>query len=280
MRKINFNVIYKCILYTVYVFISINVLYILLSFGVTGYFSISSGSMYPTFERGDHGLINKLKLGPRFFDVSAARNGEHYKIWRLCGYGKLERGDIVIFNYPYQEKKDSIAMNLKTFYCKRVVAIAGDSLEIKDCYYKVLGCGGTIGVSTEQYALQSYVKSVSDKLERDGWPSWMRCAPKTDTFNWTICNMGPLYIPKKGATINLNYRNWILYRKYIEWECADKIIWNGATAMMKNKPVEQYTFKEDYCFVAGDHVINSRDSRYFGLVPEKFIVGTIAFLFT
>ena len=37
--------------------------------------------------------------------------------------------------------------------------------------------------------------------------------------------------------------------------------------------IREYTFKENYYFTAGDNGLNSRDSRYWGPVPEPFIVG-------
>jgi signal peptidase I len=37
--------------------------------------------------------------------------------------------------------------------------------------------------------------------------------------------------------------------------------------------VREYQFKENYYFMAGDKGDNSRDSRYWGLLPESFIVG-------
>lgn len=34
-----------------------------------------------------------------------------------------------------------------------------------------------------------------------------------------------------------------------------------------------YRFKKNYYFMAGDKVENSKDSRYWGLLPEDYIVG-------
>ncbi len=39
------------------------------------------------------------------------------------------------------------------------------------------------------------------------------------------------------------------------------------------KPVSSYRFKENYYFMAGDNSGDSQDSRYWGFVPEPFIVG-------
>lgn len=57
-----------------------------------------------------------------------------------------------------------------------------------------------------------------------------------------------------------------------------KLTWSDSVAILAGNPIKFYTFTEDYCFAAGDHAIDSKDSRYFGLVPEKFIVGTAGIL--
>lgn len=241
-------------------------------------FHTPSESMYPTLLPDENGLVNKWKMGARIFNIFDAVDGKPYEIHRLPGYGKLERGDVIVFNYPYLDSDkecDSIAMNLSTYYCKRAVAVAGDSLEIRDCFYHVAGCPDTLGVASEQYALRDYVREMYKvKPDPKDWRSWMKCCPRDSLFGWTIEKMGPLLIPAKGSAIELNYRHWMLYRRYIEWETGEKLIWQDSVAIKGGKPIKNYIFTENYCFAAGDHVIDSKDSRYFGLVPEKFIVGT------
>lgn len=245
-------------------------------------FHTPSGSMQPTLRPDESGLVNKWKLGARIFNIFDAAEGKPYKVRRLPGYGRLERGDVIVFNYPYldsDKKRDSMAMNLGTYYCKRAVAVAGDTLEIRDCFYHVRGCPDTLGVASEQTALQQYVRSHAvGSPDIRKWPGWMRCHPKDSIFGWTIKDMGPLVIPGKGMKIELNRRNWLLYRRYIEWETGKKLIWQDSVAMLDKVAIESYIFTEDYCFAAGDHVIDSKDSRYFGLVPEKFIAGTAGIL--
>ena len=37
--------------------------------------------------------------------------------------------------------------------------------------------------------------------------------------------------------------------------------------------IYQYCFKKNYYFVSGDNMANSQDSRYWGMLPEEYIVG-------
>lgn len=242
-------------------------------------FHTPSGSMTPTLQPDESGLVNKWKMGARIFNIIDAAEGKPYEIRRLPGYGHLERGDVIVFNYPYQDRKDSIAMNLGLYYCKRAVGIPGDTLEIIDCFYHVRGCPDTLGVASEQRTLQAFMAHVAEEEPNTRkWNGWQRIQPKDSILNWTVKDMGPLIIPGEGTEIELDRKNWLLYRRYIEWETGRKLQWRDSVAVMDGKPLKTYRFKENYCFAAGDHAIDSRDSRYFGLVPEKFIVGVAGIL--
>jgi signal peptidase I len=98
--------------------------------------------------------------------------------------------------------------------------------------------------------------------------------PYDAKFNWTIDNFGPLWIPKKGATIQLTPENITLYKRVIfvyennKWEERDgKIFING-------KEATSYTFKMNYFWMMGDNRHRSQDSRYWGFVPEDHVVGS------
>jgi signal peptidase I len=75
-------------------------------------FKIPSGSMIPTLQIGDHILVNKLAYG-----IRVPLYG-HY----LVDFGKVQRGDVIVFIFPEDRSKDFI---------KRVVAVAGDTVEIR-----------------------------------------------------------------------------------------------------------------------------------------------------
>ena len=65
----------------------------------------------------------------------------------------------------------------------------------------------------------------------------------------------------------------VLYRKLIEWEQGKKMYVKGDTVLLNDSVITSYQFRKNYYFVAGDHSENSQDSRYWGLLPEEYIVG-------
>lgn len=265
-----FNIVYILVM-TVAVLVVIRYLVLFVALDT---FHTPTQSMTPTIPPGYHGTVNKLKLGGRVFNFIAAAEGRPFSVSRLPGYGHLEKNDIIVFNAPWTDSWDSIAMNMRLYYCKRVVAVAGDTLEIRGGHYKVRGFDGTLGVPSEQDMVKAYVDHIRlttpDSTRMGGS---VYTIPYDTLLNWTIDEMGPVVVPAKGMTVKLDSLNLLIYRKYIEWETGKKIEWETGKKIPHLLP--EYTFREDYCFAAGDHAVDSQDSRYWGFLPEKFIVGTV-----
>lgn len=243
-------------------------------------FHVPSFSMTPTINQHDRGVINKMKLGARIFDIMAAARGDSFTVRRLPGYGRLERGDIIVFNGPFIEDWDSVAMNMRRYYCKRAVGVAGDTVRIVDGFYRVNGSTEVIGVEREQEILGRYEEDFR-RWNHDTvpLPGWIKALPFDSIPGWRIDNMGPMVVPAEGMTMALDSLSYRIYRKYIAWETGRPLRWRDGSAWIGDCRADSYTFKENYCFAGGDHVIDSQDSRYWGLVPEKYIVGVVSFLF-
>jgi signal peptidase I len=76
-------------------------------------FKIPTGSMRPTLLEGDVILVDKFSYGAKV----------PFTNLRLPGIRKMQRGDVVVFIYPEDHKKDFI---------KRLVGLPGETVEIKN----------------------------------------------------------------------------------------------------------------------------------------------------
>ena len=97
--------------------------------------------------------------------------------------------------------------------------------------------------------------------------------PYVAANNWSEDNYGPVWIPKKGATIQLTPENIIRYGRCIRVYEENKFEEKNGQYFINDQPATHYTFKMNYYWLMGDNRHNSLDSRFWGFVPEDHVVG-------
>jgi len=113
-------------------------------------FVVPTPSMENTILVGDYLFVSKFHYGTRTTTTPLQIPLTHQKIWgtnipsylnwirlpsyRLPGISRVKKGDVVVFNVPPVSLNDGVdyPVQLKTNYVKRCVAVAGDSLKIRN----------------------------------------------------------------------------------------------------------------------------------------------------
>ena len=222
-------------------------------------FSIPSASMKPTLVPGDKVWVNKLLFGGRIYTSFDFEYHASLKCFRMPGLRKIRPGDVICFNYPLgYDQWTKIEFKINYVYCKRVLGTPGDTIGIKNGVNWNNNYNGTIGVLENQLSIQNIPDSI---LWRD---MYMATMPFTRPM-WTVKNFGPLYVPCKGETLELDSLGRAIYGPVIEYE----------TGSWPNESVTCHTFLHDYYFAVGDNSRESQDSRYWGFIPDDFVIGIV-----
>ena len=220
-----------------------------------GSFVVPTGSMENTVLTGDFLLVNKL-FGPSTPQIIPLLNIPLPYVM-LPSIKKPNRSDVIVFIFP--GNRDEVVAEEFTYYLKRCVGVPGDTLEVKN---------NIIYVNGEMLPIPEKALYMKDRPENP--------MEEYVTFpiskKWTTTNYGPIIIPKKGDTIHINnendYQDW---RVFIERE-GNSVGWFGQLEI-DGKITNNYIVKENYYFAIGDNRDNSLDSRMFGFLSKKHILG-------
>jgi len=102
--------------------------------------------------------------------------------------------------------------------------------------------------------------------------------PETSNLLWNNDNYGPIYIPKKGSTVELNSSSLPFYKRIIKEYENNQLEVIGEHIFINGKKAKTYTFKQDYYWMMGDNRQNSLDARSWGYVPFDHVVGKPVFI--
>ena len=148
-------------------------------------YTIPTSSMESSLMVGDFLFVSKLHYGVRTPKTPLQMPLTHQKIWgtdlpsyltwldlpiyRLPGFSEVKRGDAVVFNVPnFSADVDGngnlAPVDLRTYYIKRCVAVAGDVVEIKDMQLYLNGKAAVNPVKMQHnYSLKT--KKAIENLE-------------------------------------------------------------------------------------------------------------------
>ena len=215
----------------------------------TAQFSVPSSSMYPTLEIGDHFFVDRASL-----------------LWR-----PPQRGEVIVFHYPCADGRE---------YDKRVVAIAGDSVEVR-C--EVLYVNGA-AVKRELVDAHCTYDDVDERMDTR---QVRTCTRYRETLHGSRYEVfGAASDDSSKTARDFPDRD----QTAVPPSCAKNRNPGEVPGLAPNQhagslvdaptrpvdpcaPSQHFVVPEDSLFVLGDNRPNSNDSRYWGVVPVENVVG-------
>lgn len=282
------------------------------------FYVMPDSKMEATLFTGDYVIINKLAYGARLTLPFINDSGNtKFKYLRFPGYSNISRNALVLFNYPFEsgvpvnekttnlircvaipcdtlnivDKKvfvNGTCVDLQNNNKYRYRIFAKKELAKKFFQNYLIDEGGGIDSSmvydffitketAEQISKDSAIKNINlIKLTKNA--ESMLFFPQSENYNWNLDYFGPIIVPAKDSTVDINYKNIQIYKKIIETYENNKLEIKTQNIFINGIESNKYTFKMNYYFMLDDNRDNGKDSRYWGFVPENHIIGKASFV--
>ena len=154
-------------------------------------FEVPTGSMQNEIMAGDFLFVNKFIYGgstPRTIPATNIR----IPWFRIPAFADVERGDVIVFEFPGY--RDEIRPEEFTFYLKRAIGIAGDTVEIRNRVVYVNGEPGMI----PRNIMFNYPRGQSPDASNP------RIFPEGSGYNED--HWGQMRVPRAGAASSIRQK--------------------------------------------------------------------------
>ncbi|AFP85144.1 signal peptidase I [secondary endosymbiont of Ctenarytaina eucalypti] len=206
-------------------------------------FQIPSGSMMPTLLVGDFVLVKKFSYGIK----------DPITQMMLIETGHPQRGDVVVFKYP---------LNSRLNYIKRVVGLPGDRINYDPTHKRVTVCPGSapaLPITYSECTLRDVVSQPSNATSiPEASSNFLKATPNNLPDD-------VIFLAKRKESFGGTSHNvlTVLGQK-------DPV---GMYYQQPGSALGEWIVPKGEYFMMGDNRDNSSDSRYWGFVPERNLLG-------
>lgn len=211
-------------------------------------FQIPSGSMMPTLLIGDFILVEKYAYGIK----------DPITQTTLIATGHPKRGDIAVFKYPKEPSLD---------YIKRVVGLPGDrvtydplskTVSVQPACAEGQRCDSALPVTYSDVQQSDFIQTFSGFSGNEVGNGFYQL-PQDESMP------GGLRLATRNETLGD-----VTHRILLVTQAQSQ---SGSYYQQPGQPQSSWVVPQGMYFMMGDNRDNSADSRYWGFVPERNLVG-------